>query len=117
VDVGHRTSAEPAVTTRQAVWPPELIERRRVAVRLEARIRELTRRAGADLRDEVARLQAERAALPCPHWEVGPAELGADEWMCIDCEDRIVPAWVPLEEQEAQLRRAGNRHVGRRPGR
>ena len=104
------------MTTRQAVWPPDLIERRRVAVRLEARIRELSRRATGELRDEVARLQAERAALPCPHWEVTPAGMDADEWRCVDCQDRIVPAWVPLEEQEAQLRRVTNRHAARGVG-
>lgn len=103
------------MTTRQAVWPPDLIERRRVALRLETRIIEVSRRTTTDPRDEMVRLQAERAALPCPHWELSPAELGVDEWVCIDCEDRIVPVWVPLEEQEAQLRRAGNRITRRAP--
>ena len=97
------------MTTRQAVWPPELIERRRSAVRLEARIRELSRRPSVELGDEVARLRAEQAALPCAHWEVSRTDDGADEWVCADCDGRIVPAWVPLEEQEAQLRRAGAR--------
>jgi hypothetical protein len=97
------------VTTRQAVWPPDLIERRRAAARLETRIRELGRSTTATPDDELGRLRAERAALPCPHWEVSRADDGADEWRCADCHDRIVPAWVPLEEQEAQLRRAGAR--------
>ncbi|WP_111768051.1 hypothetical protein [Nakamurella deserti] len=97
------------MTTRQAVWPPELIERRRAAARLEARIREVGRSVATGPGDELRRLRAERAALPCPHWEVGRADDGADDWVCADCHDRIVPAWVPLEDQENQLRRAGNR--------
>lgn len=105
------------MTTRQAVWPADLIERRGVAARLDARIRELTRLMSAEGRSEIDHLRAQRAALPCPHWEVRPADVGTDEWLCEDCEDRIVPAWVPLEEQEAQLRRAGSRPGGRSPRR
>ena len=66
------------------------------------------------LRDEVDRLREEQAALPCAHWEVDRTDGTVDEWACADCDARIVPAWVPLEEQEAQLRRAGSRR-GRRP--
>ncbi len=95
------------MTTRQAVWPPDLIARRGDAHRLDERIRDLSRRPTLDLEAEIAHLHAARAALPCPHWNVTPVLFVTDEWECDDCHDRIVPAWVPLADQEAHLRRAG----------
>lgn len=91
------------MTTHHAVWPPDLIERREAAAQLAAQLRA---EAAAETRESLA---AEMAALPCPHWDLHLDEVHGVNWICEACAAVIAPIWVPLREQEAQLRRLKGR--------
>ncbi len=97
------------VPTRQAVWPVDLIARRRAAVELETRIRELRLMPADDPAArslELAALETRLTQLPCPHWDVQLADPASGEWACDSCAARITPTWVQLGDQESSLRRA-----------
>lgn len=104
--------------TRQAVWPADLIERRRYAVELASRLRLLTALPpGGGGETERRALQAEQLGLPCPHWDVRLVDPASGDWECEDCAATISPTWVQLAEQETSLRRAAQlRTVGRLRG-
>lgn len=105
------------VPTRQAVWPADLIERRRNAVDLETRIRALQvlhPDAVGSTAEDIAALRAEHAGMPCPHWDVHLADAASGEWTCDSCSATIRPTWVQLADQESVLRRAAHLRIAGR---
>ncbi|WP_111766170.1 hypothetical protein [Nakamurella deserti] len=92
--------------TGQAVWPADLIERRRRVLQLERQLRcavaarSVTERAGVDA------LRAALAQCPCAHWDVEITDDRDGSWSCVVCLAVITPMWVATSEQEQSLRHA-----------
>lgn len=106
------------MSTPQAVWPAELMDRRRRVLDVERRIRSATTHRTVAAQSELSVLRAELAQLPCPHWDVELDDVhGAGTWSCTDCQDTIAPMWVPAGDQERALRRAAHQRATHRPDR
>ncbi len=91
--------------TRQVVWPRSLLDRRREIVDAQRRLRTEQNRPGGARPQALQSLIEELGALPCGHWDVEQHPAGINDWVCTVCQAVITPDWVPLGDQEHQLRR------------